>query len=113
MPLTPPQAIHQQIAAELRRKIATGDHPVGSTLPSEPQLAEVYGVSRNTINRAVVELRREGLVEVRRGIGTVVVADQPAAVTVRLTPEMRRAAGDDAEGWVLDACEQKLRRQQP
>lgn len=74
--------MHLQVADDLRARIAAGDWEVGATLPSEPELAGQYGVSRGTVNRSVVELRREGLVEVRRGVGTVVVAARPASVTL-------------------------------
>lgn len=99
--------MHAQIADELTAAVLRGEHPIGSTLPAEPVLAEVYGVSRVTVNRAVALLRQAGLVEVRRGVGTVVVADRPA-VMVRLPAEVLDAAGEDVEAWVVRACEQRL-----
>lgn len=83
--IQPQRSVYGQVADDLRRRLAAGDPPSGELLPSENQLSARYGVSRGAINRAVLELRREGLVEVRRGVGTV--ACTPAE-TVTLPVEM-------------------------
>jgi GntR family transcriptional regulator len=67
-----PRPQYRQIADLLRAAIDRGEYPPGSPFPSEPELAERYGVSRPTINRAVSILRGEGLVRVERGRGTIV-----------------------------------------
>jgi GntR family transcriptional regulator len=77
-----PRPQYRQIADLLRDAIDRGEHPPGSLLPSEPQLAERYGVNRLTVNRAMTILRGEGLVRVERGRGTV----------VRTIPVIRRSA---------------------
>jgi len=46
--------------------------PAGSLLPSEPELADRFGVSRMTARHAVQRLAQGGLVERRRGAGTFV-----------------------------------------
>jgi len=61
------------IAEELRREIANGTRPAGSRLPSENELAERFGVHRNTVRQAVAALIAEDLVVSRRGSGTFVV----------------------------------------
>jgi GntR family phosphonate transport system transcriptional regulator len=60
------------IAEELRREIANGTRPVGSRLPSENELAERFGVHRNTVRQAVAALIAENLVVAKRGSGTFV-----------------------------------------
>jgi GntR family transcriptional regulator len=67
-----PRSQFRQIADLLRDAINRGEYPPGSLLPSEPDLAERYSVSRPTVNRAVTILRGEGLVRIERGRGTVV-----------------------------------------
>lgn len=62
----------QQVASALREEITSGVWPVGVRIPPARELAEQYGVSLTTAVRAVEELRREGLVETRRGRGTYV-----------------------------------------
>jgi GntR family transcriptional regulator len=61
-----------QLADLLRQGIESGEYPAGSTLPSEPELAARYGVTRQTVNRAEQILRAEGLIRVERGRGTIV-----------------------------------------
>jgi GntR family transcriptional regulator len=72
MSLEPQRSQYRQLADLLREAIANGEYPPGSTLPSEPVLAERYGLSRPTINRAISILRNEGVVRVERGRGTIV-----------------------------------------
>lgn len=72
MPLQSPRSQYRQLADLLREGIERGVYPPGSALPSEPEIAQQYGVSRPTVNRAVSILRAEGLVRVDRGRGTIV-----------------------------------------
>jgi GntR family transcriptional regulator, phosphonate transport system regulatory protein len=60
------------IAEELRREIVGGSRAPGTKLPSEGELAERFGVHRNTIRQAVAALAAEHLVVSRRGSGTFV-----------------------------------------
>ena len=70
--IEPPLPRFAQIADVLRDRIARDVYRPGESLPSEPELAREFGVSRITINRAVSLLRTDGLVRVRRGLGTFV-----------------------------------------
>ena len=69
-----PIDLHEQVAAEIRRAIASGEARPGDRLPSAIDLAAVLKVNRNTVLRALRQLRDEGLLEVRRGRGATVVA---------------------------------------
>jgi DNA-binding transcriptional regulator YhcF (GntR family) len=69
-----PTDLHEQVAAEIRRAIAKGEASPGERLPSAMDLASVLKVNRNTVLRALRQLRDEGLLEVRRGRGITVVA---------------------------------------
>jgi GntR family transcriptional regulator, phosphonate transport system regulatory protein len=60
------------IAEELRREIIEGKQEPGVKLPSEGELAERFGVHRNTVRQAVAALAAEHLVVSRRGSGTFV-----------------------------------------
>ena len=60
------------IADELRREIIGGARPPGTRLPPEGELAERFGVHRNTVRQAVAALAAEHLVVARRGSGTFV-----------------------------------------
>src|SRR5579863_5353825 len=78
--LTPQEsvALHDQVAAELRRAIADGEARRGERLPPARDLAAVLNVNSNTVLRALRMLRDEGLLEFRRGRG----------ITVSGTPEV-------------------------
>jgi GntR family transcriptional regulator, phosphonate transport system regulatory protein len=60
------------IAEELRREIIAGAQAPGAKLPSEGELAERFGVHRNTVRQAMAALGAEHLVVSRRGSGTFV-----------------------------------------
>lgn len=80
---------------------------VGAKLPSEFVLAERIGVSRSTVREAMKLLEQEGIVDIRRGLGSFV------AVTADLQPErpitqfesitsMMRELGYETSTVVLD-----------
>ena len=63
----------ERLAAELRRKIESGEWPGGEQIPSVTELVTAHGVSRATVVKAVRALVDEGLVVTRQGWGTFVV----------------------------------------
>lgn len=63
----------------LRNAIDNRRLPVGSALPSERELGEVYALSRVTIRKAIDKLVDEGLLERRKGAGTFVGGAAPAS----------------------------------
>ena len=73
--------IHQ-VAGKMRELIVTGEWPVGSRIPTEPELVEQTGVGRNTIREAVQSLVHAGLLQRRQGSGTYVIAtsELPTAI---------------------------------
>jgi len=64
--------LHRQIAQELKNDIESGIYANGDPFPSEKTLQDYFGVSRVTIRSALALLQEEGLIERRRGSGTVV-----------------------------------------
>jgi GntR family transcriptional regulator len=74
----------RQVADDLRKRITQGRYAPGARMPSETDLGYEYGVGRNTIRRAVSELRAEGLIVVQHGWGTRV---RPAPETQEITGE--------------------------
>ncbi|GAA4636213.1 GntR family transcriptional regulator [Actinoallomurus vinaceus] len=79
---------YARIAGELRELIRDGTYPPGTRLPTIGRLCDVHGVSEIVIRQAFALLRTEGLVETRRGGGTVVRGRPPAR---RLAMERYRA----------------------
>jgi len=77
-------ALHEQVAAEIRRAIADGEAAPGERMPPAKDLAAILGVNPNTVLRALRLLRDEGLLEFRRGRGvTVAGTPERTAVIVR------------------------------
>jgi DNA-binding GntR family transcriptional regulator len=70
------EPITQRITADLRRQIHDGILGPGALLPSEPEVAREYDVSRQTARTALQALEREGLVIVRPRRGRVVRSNQ-------------------------------------
>lgn len=65
--------LYEALADRLRDDIAAGRLRPGERLPSVRQLAETEDLAPGTVQQAMSALRREGLVEARRGQGTRVV----------------------------------------
>ncbi|MEV8016821.1 GntR family transcriptional regulator [Streptomyces sp. NPDC086554] len=61
----------EQIAEEIRRRIADGTYPVHGLI-SEVKLEQEFGVSRVTVRKATAALRAEGLIVTTRGMGSFV-----------------------------------------
>lgn len=93
----------QQVASALRAEITSGKLPVGSRIPSARELAQTYGVALTTAVRAVEELRREGLVETKRGRGSF-VCRVPELVR-RGGPIQRRRPGEQWKSAVDGATD--------
>ncbi len=66
--------LYVQIADSLRARV--GELDSGSRIPSEPELAKDWGVSRFTVAKAVEQLVDEGLIVRKQGSGTF-VAEAP------------------------------------
>lgn len=81
MALTSPRrsALSDQVIGQLRNQITSGEWPVGSRIPTEPELVEQLGVARNTVREAVRALAHNGLLDIRQGSGTYVVATSELA----------------------------------
>jgi GntR family transcriptional regulator len=84
--------LHEQVAGQIRRSIAEGDARSGDRLPPAKDLAAVMGVNTNTVLRALRELRDEGLLEFRRGLGIRVAGTPEQGLVLSKTRELMRLA---------------------
>ena len=64
-----PRQKFMQIYTELKRRIESGEYPVGQLLPSENTLIAEFSCSRNTVRRSISELVRDGYVQTHQGRG--------------------------------------------
>jgi GntR family transcriptional regulator len=81
-------ALHDQVAAEIRRAIANGEAGPGERLPPAKDLAAVLGVNKNTVLRALHLLREEGLLEFQRGRGITVSGTPELSAVVKRVREL-------------------------
>lgn len=109
-----PTIAYQDLAGVLRSRIVSGDLPIGRRLPSEPDLADLYGVSRSTVREALRILTSEHLLETRRGVtgGTFVSAPTPDAIASSLSIGLGCMAGAD-ELTVEELLEARLHLEVP
>lgn len=89
------QPLHDQLAGQLRQAISHGDLGPGAKLPPAREVADSLGVNMHTVLRAFKTLQDEGLLEVRRGRGTLVTDQAPQRVNMvsiakKLVQEARR-----------------------
>ena len=75
--------IYVQIMDLIKQRIASGELKVGEQLPSVRDLAGQLVVNPNTVQKAYVELEREGYVDTQRGTGTFVLGDRGAVDQLR------------------------------
>ena len=76
--------LYIQIAADLRRRMESGEYPVGGALPTEHELCAEYGVSRYPMRQAMALLVKEGILSRTPGKGTFV--NDPMKQAVRPEP---------------------------
>ena len=99
------ETLADQVAADITDHILSGELPRGSALPTEPQLADEYGVSRSAIRDATRLLLARGLVEVRHGKGVFVTSSQKGPFADALLLALRR---DGATAWDVDEFVDRL-----
>ena len=89
-----PLPLSDQLVEAVRYEIGAGRYRPGVRLPSTRALADQVGISFHTVRKAYQRLAEEGLVDVRRGGGYVVVERQALARSERL--ERGAAVVEDA-----------------
>lgn len=70
-----PRQIYEQVSQKIRDEIAAGHFMPESRLPSERDLAALFGVGRPAVREAIGALQNEGLVVTKRNSGTFVCGD--------------------------------------
>lgn len=100
------QPLYQRIQQVMRERIAQGDWAAGQPLPSRVHLCSEFDTTRVTLDKAIHELVREGLLRSAKGSGTFIAdthradihfaaSDRKAPRTLRIGIMMGRAASSD------------------
>lgn len=84
--------IYVQIMNRVREAIAAGELRPGDRVPSVREMAQQFEVNPNTMQRALNELEREGLLESERTAGRFVTEDK--ALIGKLKKEMAETTVD-------------------
>jgi len=80
--------LHEQVAAEIRRAIASGEAVPGDRLPPAKDLAAAAGVNKNTVLRALRILRDDGLLDFQRGRGVRVSGTSAQGAVIERAREL-------------------------
>mgnify|MGYP002733233636 FL=1 len=83
-----------RIAEEIAREINDSKLQPGDRLPTEHILAKTFGVSRSVIREAIAQLRNEGFVETKQGVGAFVVDSRQ-----RLSVKIEQSTLNDPENF--------------
>ena len=99
------QTMAEQMAGTIQELILDSDLESGEALPTEPELAEQFGVSRAVVRDATRILMARGLVEVQHGRGVFVTEPENEAFGEALLLALRRVG---ASAWDVEQFEQML-----
>ena len=103
--------IYLQLMEQIKHAVATGAIRASEQLPTIRKIAEELTMNPNTVARAYRELEREGIVEVRHGLGVFVAGPQSSTAKtaeIRKAGEVLRTAME--KGMALDLSKSELRR---
>jgi len=93
---------HEQLYYQLYniffQEIVNSAYSVGQLIPSETELVSEYNVSRATVRKAMEMLVSDGLVERRRGVGSVVVSNRPASALHWMSSCLQRSVAVESDG---------------
>ncbi|MDA1478022.1 aminotransferase-like domain-containing protein [Bacillus changyiensis] len=78
---------YQEIINYIKQKISNGEFPIGSKIPSQRQLAELFNVNRSTVIIALEELAADGLIEGRMGKANFVINNTWTLLTSTSAPD--------------------------
>jgi GntR family transcriptional repressor for pyruvate dehydrogenase complex len=124
--------LYEEIAEQIRERIASGQLRPGERLPPERELAAQFGVSRALVRQALTVLQTVGIIESRIGNGTYVqrppswsvaplgarlatereLLTHPLEVRRILEPPMARLAAERASAQDVERLEELVRAQE-
>ena len=71
------RVLYLEVADKIKEDIFSGKYPVGTMLPTENELEEMFQVSKITVRKAIELLATDEYVEKKSGRGTTVVSNRP------------------------------------
>jgi GntR family histidine utilization transcriptional repressor len=86
-------SLHQRIVNDIEGKILSGEWPPGHRLPFELEMAEQYQCSRMTVNKAMNQLARTGLIERRKKSGSFVIQPHAQSAVLEISEIKQEVEG--------------------
>ena len=77
-------SLHQRILDDIETRIISGEWQPGHRIPFEHELTEYYNCSRMTVNKALTQLAKAGLIERKRRSGSFVSFPQSQAAILEI-----------------------------
>ena len=102
-------SLHQQIVNDVEAKILAGQWPPGYRVPFEMELAEQYNCSRMTVNKAMSQLARAGLIIRRKKSGSFVSPPQAQSAVLEIN-EIRSEVESLGKAYGYNLLERSLHR---
>ncbi len=96
---------YMQLQRQLKNAIESGRLAPGTPLPPEREIAEMTALSRVTVRKAMQPLVEAGLVQQRRGSGTIVAprvpkVEQSLSILTSFSEDMARRGLDSSSVWL-------------
>lgn len=104
--LKPGESPYRQIVYAATKAVVSGELRPGMTFPSVRELSQALKINPNTAQKVVAELVRDGILEVRPGIGTVVTTRRTASAADR-----RSLLSGEVEQLIVEAKRLGLTKQ--
>lgn len=79
-------SLPEEIVASLTSALLAGELRPGDRLPSEQALATEFGVARTVVREAISQLKYDGIVQSRVGVGAFIVAQPQERTAFRISP---------------------------
>lgn len=102
--------IYLQIMQDMKKAIVSGSWPPGGRIPSVRDLALQYQVNPNTMQRALAELEREGLLYAERTTGRFVTGDGDRIAALRRETAGRLLDGLFQQLFSMGYTREEIRR---
>lgn len=102
--LNPAESPYRQIVYAATRAVVSGELAPGTPFPSVRELSSALKINPNTAHKVIAELVRDGMLEVRPGIGTVVAGGRKATAA-----EKRALLRREVEQLIVEAKRLGLR----
>ena len=96
--LQPGESPYRQIVYAATKAVLSGELRPGDVFPSVRELSQALKINPNTAQKVIAELTRDGFLEVRPGIGTIVSSGRRASAE-----QKRHLLSHDVERLIVEA----------